>query len=280
MTRHLTDDELILHSYGEIDRADEARVDEHLASCEACQIAKEKLARVMTMIDTAPPVEPPAGFERIAWARLEPALDREQNVGPVRRRARAVYDLVFGKSAREGGWFPQWALAGGVAALLVAAFFAGRISNTGPAAPASTSGLVAQVEPERVLQSAVGDHLDRTQMMLVELVNAETDHSDVLAGEQARAADLVAANRVIRQSAMQSGDAQIVDILEDLERVLLEIANAPTDASSKQVTDLQSRITNEDLLFRLRVIAQEMRQRQQLQDREAGDPTLRRMPRS
>ena len=96
---------------------------------------------------------------------------------------------------------------------------------------------------------------------------------------RARAADLVAANRVIRQSAMQSGDAQIVDILEDLERVLLEIANAPTDASSKQVTDLQSRITNEDLLFRLRVIAQEMRQRQ-LQDREAGDPTMRRMPRS
>jgi hypothetical protein len=141
------------------------------------------------------------------------------------------------------------------------------------------NGMVANVEPERVLQAEFGNHLDRTQMMLVELVNADTDHADVLAGEQARAADLVAANRLMRQSALQSGDAQIVDILEDLERVLLEIANAPADASSKQVNDLQSRITNEDLLFRLRVIASEMRQRQ-LQDREAGDPTLRKMPRS
>ena len=38
-----------------------------------------------------------------------------------------------------------------------------------------------------MLQTAVGDHLDRTQMMLVELANAETDGADVLAGEQARA---------------------------------------------------------------------------------------------
>jgi hypothetical protein len=279
MSNHLTEDELILHSYGEIDRADRARVDTHLVECAECQAAKEQLARVMTMVDAAAPVEAPAGFERTVWARLEPALDELQDASPVRRGARSIYDVVFGRSAREGGWFPQWALAGGVAALLVAAFFAGRISSTNPPAPTPANGLLAEGAPERVLQSAVGDHLDRTQMMLVELVNAGTDHSDVLASEQPRAADLVAANRVIRQSAMQSGDAQIVDILEDLERVLLEIANAPTDATSKQVTDLQSRITNEDLLFRLRVIAQEMRQRQ-LQDREAGDPTMRRMPRS
>jgi hypothetical protein len=260
MTTHLTDDELILHSYGEIDRADRARVDAHLASCEQCQLAKETLARVMTMVDTASPVEAPEGFERVAWARLEPALD---NNNP------RTLKLLF--------WFPQWAFAGGVAALLVAAFWAGRMSSVTPVTP-SNRNLVAQVEPGRVLQSAVGDHLDRTQNMLVELVNAETDHNDVLASEQARAADLVAANRVIKQSAIQAGDGQIVDILDDLERVLLEIANAPADATSKEITDLQSRITTEDLLFRLRVIASEMRQRNQ--DRPTDDPSLRRAPRS
>ena len=69
---------------------------------------------------------------------------------------------------------------------------------------------------------------------------------------------------------MQSGDGAVVDILEDLERVLLEIANAPADASSNELTGLQSRITTEDLLFRLRVIASEMRQRTR-NGREAGD---------
>jgi hypothetical protein len=258
---HLTEDELILHSYGEIERADRARVDEHLASCMDCQHAKEQLARVMTMIDTAAPVEAPPGFERSAWARLEPELAANRDGGVLRK--------IF--------WFPQWALAGGVAALVIAAFVAGRFSGGDIAVPAS--GAVAQVDSGRVLETAVGDHLDRTQMMLVELANAETDGADVLAGEQERAVDLVAANRLIRQSALQSGDTQIIDILEDLERVLLEVANAPATVTSNDLTDLQSRITREDLLFRLRVIASEMRQRQ-IQDREAGDPNLRRMPRS
>lgn len=266
MNTHLTEDELILHFYGETDRADASRIASHLASCAECQLAKDKLTRVMAMVDSASPVEAPEGFERIAWARLEPQLD------------------MPGRSAQREGWrsllwFPQWALAGGVAALLVAAFWAGRISSVTPATPGSSAGVVAAFEPERVLNTEVRDHLDRTQNVLVELVNADVDQSDVLAGEQKRAADLVAANRLMRQSALQSGDGQVVDILEDLERVLLEIANAPADASSKQVTDLQSRITNEDLLFRLRVIASEMRQRQ-MQDRATGDPTLRRMPRS
>ena len=260
---HLSEDELILHSYGEIDRADRARVDEHLASCEECQHAKEKLARVMAMVDTASAVEAPEGFERIAWARLEPALDSTSK-----------------RSLRSLFWFPQWALAGGIAALLVAAFWAGRLTSVDPARPVTPPAMVAAVEPGRVLQSAVGDHLDRSQMILVELVNADTDYADVLAGEQARAGDLVAANRLILQSALQSGDGQVVDILEDLERVLLEIANAPADVTSKEMTDLQSRITTEDLLFRLRVIASEMRQRQ-TRDREAGDPLpQRKMPTS
>jgi len=277
MNNHLSEDELILHSYGDIDRADRARVDAHLADCAACQQAKEALARVMTMVDTAAPVEAPEGFERIAWARLEPQL-QFQGVSPVRRSATWLYDMVFGKAAREGGWFPQWALAGGVAALLVAAFWAGRMSS-GDAVPSAPIASATEFEPGRVLQATVGDHLDRSQMMLVELANADVDGADILAGEQERAVDLVAANRLIRQSALQSGDAQIVDILEDLERVLQEVANAPATVTSNDLTDLQTRITREDLLFRLRVIASEMRQRT-LNDRTTGDQRPRKMPTS
>jgi hypothetical protein len=253
MNQHLSEDELILHYYGETDRADESRIVSHLASCGDCQSADQQLRRVMTLVDTAAPVEAPAGFERTAWARLEPALDAK----------------------REGGWrslfaFPQWAMAGGVAALVLTAFVAGRFSGGEAVVTSPSAAAVADFEPARVLNNEVGDHLDRTQMMLVELANAGTDRGDVLAGEQGRAADLVAANRLILQSAMQSGDGAVVDILEDLERVLLEIANAPADASSNELTGLQSRITTEDLLFRLRVIASEMRQRTR-NGREAGD---------
>ena len=254
MDTHLTEDELILHYYGETERADEPRVESHLASCADCRFANQQLRQVMTLVDTAAPVEAPPGFERIAWARLEPQLDANKS----------GWKTFF--------WFPQWALAGGVAALVLAAFVAGRVSSTNPANGTTTPpGVVDNnVEPGRVLHAEVGDHLDRTQMMLQELANAETDHADVLMGEQIRAVDLVSTNRLIRQSAEQNGDVVIADVLEDLERVLMEIANAPANASSNDLTDLQSRITDEDLLFRLRVIASEMRQRT-LNGREAGD---------
>jgi hypothetical protein len=261
MNTHLSEDDLILHYYGETDRGDQPHVDAHLASCAECTHAREQLVRVMTLVDSAAPVDAPPGFERIAWARLEPQLDDH---------VRSGWRTFF--------WFPQWALAGGVAALVIVAFVAGRVSSGDPTLTPGQA-VVNEGEPSRVLQAEVGDHLDRTQMMLVELVNAESDHSDVLASEQARAADLVAVNRLIRQSAEQSGDGAIVSVLEDLERVLLEIANAPANASSNELTDLQSRITTEDLLFRLRVIASEMRERTRT-DREAGDRLPQRMPTS
>jgi anti-sigma factor RsiW len=252
MNNHLSEDELILHYYGETERADESRIEAHLASCAECQLANAQLRRVMTLVDSASPTEAPAGFERTAWARLEAALETP------RRRGWLV-------------WVPQLALGGGVAALVLVAFMAGRFSGGDPVgAPAAVAPLAAADAPERVLQAEVREHLDRTQMMLVELANAETDHGDVLAGEQGRAVDLVAANRLIRQSAERSGDIVIAEVLEDLERVLLEIANAPADGSSNELSGLQSRIDDEDLVFRLRVIASEMRRRT-LNDREAGD---------
>jgi anti-sigma factor RsiW len=81
MNTHLSEDELILHYYGEAGRADEARIESHLASCAECQFANDQLRRVMTLVDSAAPVEAPLGFERSAWARLEPALDQQRRRG-------------------------------------------------------------------------------------------------------------------------------------------------------------------------------------------------------
>ena len=270
MNNHLSEEELILHYYGETDRADEARLDTHLAGCGECQAAKAQLHRVLTLVETAAPVEARPGFERDVWARLEPQLDGNTTIGWVR-------SLVRRSPKGEGGWFPQWALAGGVAALVLVAFMAGRFSGGAPAADLVEATPFLGLPADRVLHAAVGDHLDRTQIMLTELVNNDVDEADVFAGEQARASDLVAANRLIRQSATQSGDAGVADVLEDLERVLQEIANAPADVTSNELSDLKSRITAQDLLFRVRVVASEMRNRTRT-DREAGDRIPQRPP--
>jgi hypothetical protein len=242
---HLNDDDLVLRYYGEMPSAEEGRAAAHLASCAACQQNYAALQRVMAFVDSAPAVEAAPGFERTAWARLEPAL----------------------AGSRRGSWISWFVLsparlgfAACVILLVGAAFVAGRMSRAtgGAAAPQSA----AQVR-ERILLVDLGDHLDRSQMVLVELVSAGGSTGDVdISTERARAEQLVAVNRLYRQTALSTGDANMASVLDDLERVLVDIAASPSTVSQEDLASVQRRIDSKELLFKVRVVSSQVRERQ------------------
>ena len=58
------------------------------------------------------------------------------------------------------------------------------------------------------------------------------------------------------------GDAGTRDLLEDVERVLVEIANGPEVESSNDLSEVRARITDQDLIFRLRVMTAGMQARE------------------
>jgi hypothetical protein len=242
---HVTEEDLVLHFYGEA--PDEARIDSHLAACETCQHEYARLNRVLALVDTADsfnPVESPGpAFEREVWARLAPAL--------AAHRESWISRLLHGT--------PRWALAGGVAALVLAAFVAGRFTGDGPPA------VVADADTDvagRVLVVAVVDHLDRSQMVLMEVMNADVESALDLSGEQTLARELITANRLYRQTATQTGDGGTSAVLDELERVLLEIANTPEDATKDDLDALRARISSRGLLFKVRVVHSEMLERE------------------
>jgi len=152
---------------------------------------------------------------------------------------------------------PRLAVAASIGVLVVAAFAAGRVWDR-PTASSPDIAVADAVTPERLLRSEVEDHLERSQRMLVELVNADYTSGTTLEGDRARAADLVAAGRLYRRSAEQVGDAEIGNLLEDLERVLVEVANGPADAAPEELARLRQRIDDQDLVFRVRVVARQM----------------------
>ena len=202
---------------------------------------------MLALVDADSVPDPGPGFERQVWARLEPQLTAGK---------RSWLSWLTPAPAR-------WAYAGAAAVLLVVAFMAGRISGPAPAPPAEVASNEAADGNDRVLVLAVVDHLDQSQMVLIELLNADLDAPVMNIGnEQSRARDLVAANRLYRQSAAQAGDDATGDVLDELERVLIEIANAPADASKAEREALRDRIAARGLLFRVRVVNSEMRQRE------------------
>ena len=250
---HLSDDDLVLHYYGEMERADEARAGSHLEACHECRENYGRLQRVMAFVDSAPAVDAPDGFERIAWARLEPSLRSERR-----------------------GWFrsvlltPAYvAFAAGVVVLVGAAFMAGRMMSKAPAATVVAAKAAEQVR-ERILLVDLGEHLDRSQMVLVELVSADDKGTVDISSERARAEQLVAANRLYRQTAVSTGDAATASVLDDLERVLVDIAASPSTMSQEDLDSVRRRIASKELLFKVRVISTQVREREQADIAQQG----------
>ncbi len=92
-------------------------------------------------------------------------------------------------------------------------------------------------------------------MVLVEIVNSggpgkvELD----ISYEQKIAEDLVENNRLYRTSADSAGDRATASLLDDLERVLIEITHTPSSVSGPQFEELKRRIEDQGLMFKVRV---------------------------
>jgi hypothetical protein len=145
-----------------------------------------------------------------------------------------------------------------MAGLLIAAFLAGRFTQ--PVAGPQTASSTPQVR-ERILVVAVGDHLETSQMVLAEIVN-QPDESDVdLSTERQLADTLVNANRLYRQTALANGNTGMASVLDELEPVLIEIARGPDRLNAAELSALRQRIEAQGLLFKIRVIGTQMRER-------------------
>lgn len=235
---HITEEQLVSHYYGD-DAAEAAQVEEHLAVCGQCRAEYASLQLVLNTVNAAPVPERPPEYGTEVWRRIEPKMGRSRG-WPALLQPR---------------W---WVLVPVTAMLMVAAFVAGRVSQVGQKAATASNGQVK----ERILLVAVGDHLDRSQMILAELSNAPDGKGKVdISGERQAAEDLLEDNRLYRETARRTGDRGVAGVLDDLERTLAEIANSPSQVSKDQFEHLRQEIQDRGLLFKIRVLGTQVRQK-------------------
>jgi hypothetical protein len=215
--KHMTEQELIAFREGVVEQR--AAVSEHLAACHECRAELERIEAVLAALDTLPVPDPGADYGRRVWQQIASRLPE-----------------------RPEAWWETWfqprrlAVIGALAALIIAAFVAGRITKRGP-----DKDNIASTEQvrERILIVAVGEHLGHSERMLVELSHAmpaTPGQKQVnISSEQRRAEDLLQENRLYRQTALQEGDTGLADTLDELERVLLDVAHSPDEVTPKQL---------------------------------------------
>jgi hypothetical protein len=242
--KHMTEEELI--AYREGVAAERAGISEHLAACQECRAEMERIDAVLAALDTLPVPDPGNDYGLRLWQQIAPRL-------PEKRER----------------WWQTWfepkrlAAFGAVAALIIAAFFLGRRTRD----PLPDVAVNKEQVRERVLVVAVGEHLGRSEMMLVELSNAEPKDRGAkqvnISAEQRRAEDLLDENRLYRQTALEEGDAGLASVLDELERVLLDVAHSPEQVTPAQLESIQKKIEAQGILFKVRVVGKELQQRQQ-----------------
>jgi hypothetical protein len=240
--KHKTEEELIAYRDGEM-KGREA-IAAHLKECAECREELTRIEAVFAALDAMPIPDPGEDYGERVWQRIAPRLGE--------------------KKARwwESLFVPQrLAALGGIVALVILAFFAGRITRrTGPAPEQMDAAKVR----ERVLVVAVGDHLGRTEMVLMELENAPAQKGEKtinISETQRRAEDLVEENRLYRQTALKEGDQAMASTLDELERVLLDIANSPDELTPAAFETIRKRIEAQGLLFKVRVVKQGLDER-------------------
>jgi hypothetical protein len=255
--KHPNEEELIAYREGEaLQREATAK---HLADCAECRAELERIEAVLAALDTMPVPDPGEDYGQRVWRQIVPRL-------PEKRAP--WWDFDFSRHAGARGWLfdpRRWAAAGAIAALVIAAFVAGRVSKHEAPAVVAVDANASQVR-ERVLIMAVGEHLGRSEMVLVELANAEPTNPKQkevnISGEQRRAENLLEENRLYRQTALEQGDTSLASVLDELERVLLDVAHSPDKVTPAQLETIQQRIEARGILFKVRVVGKELQQRE------------------
>jgi hypothetical protein len=248
---HYTEDDLTLYYYGEGRRR--ADVERHLDRCAACAALYREIAGTLAMI--AAPQVPERGdqYGLEVWQRIRRKLP-EQDVSSWQTLWATLFRgdrLVFAAAA---------------AMLILAAFVAGRVwPRSSPGAPAT--GVVqtaadagaAGESRQRILLTSVADHLDRSERVLTDIMNAP-DRGDI-STEQRWAGDLLDTSRLYRQDAVDAGEQSVAAVLDDLERSLLEIVHSPSKVSAADLDEIRRRIDAAALVFKVRVMSDELRKR-------------------
>jgi hypothetical protein len=253
---HLTEEQIVLHYYGNAD--DEQELQTHLKACSAC---REELSRVRVLLQQIPPIdvpEPLASFEEKTWLRVRDRL-------PIRRFG--LRRFFFAP--------PKWALASLLILLVAGAFLAGRFWPRHDANVATTGTPAAN--SQRVVLVAVGGHLQRSQMLLMEVMHTDPKGTMDLSSEQELARDLLDDNHLYRMSAQRAGDPQIAALLDELGRVLAEIANSPSQMTADDMKDIHQQIESEGLLFKVRVVGSDVNSRIRRQEQSPAAAVTQRL---
>ena len=226
----------------------------HLAVCDRCAVRVREAEEVLSLIGTACQSH---FAEPVPTARL---------------RARIEDGLLAHTAAGQAGnhfMFSRWGIA--AAAVLAVGILGALVGwlETATVNPSQTERAREAVRetpftPDDApgaarqttwLEAQTSRHLERAQLLLRSVRNAQAASGSELQYERSLSRELVIRNRLLRRRAERQEDASAAKVLVQVEPLLLDIANLPDHAAAGDIAALQSLIRTQGIIAELRLYA-------------------------
>lgn len=250
MNKHVTQ---LLYEYaiGELTGAQLREVEGHLSVCSACAA---DLSAVRAAISQIPRNEgPPSERQEPAfWTALANEIDARLSSGSVRHQSMLdrVHTTVSVFLTANRGYLLAGCGALAAIAIAVALLLPGPSRVEEPESP-----VLALQSPAIVpgpTAHLMNEYLKKSKVLLVGLSNHrdEGNEREDLSIERGRSRQLVHEARLLKQQPLDVRSAKLVD---DLERIQIELANLDESRAASDVEPIIAGIRQENLLFKIRM---------------------------
>jgi hypothetical protein len=243
------EEDLVLRALGEMSESQAAVLDEQIAADPELAAQYAAIVADLAQLAHEPVPEKDDLYGRRVWARVESELAVQG--GSTAHASEAATRAPYG-----------WAVAASLALVAVLAFQVGRMNGpeTDPAIETSAAvdtGVATSEEgptpAERVLAASVSDHFEGAERLLMQISNQDPAAEDIdIESEREWASVLLTANRLYRYAAERAGQQRVVQVLEDMEPVLIQLANGEGADASDELRGLRHSIQQRDLIFKAR----------------------------
>lgn len=241
----INDDDLILYILDELPEQERLAVKAQILASDELQGKVAELEASLGATDNwKTEIDP--GFDQRLWNGIEANLP-----------GKAIFHEPREEQSNNWfGWFtatltrPTFVYSAMVVAVFLA-FMGGRIIQHQEMVD-NPEQVIASLDDQarhNILMQSVTHHFEKTSRLMTSV--AVSNQSELGADEKAWAMQLLDSNRLFKTAAQAAGQWRIVSLLEELEPILIEMANADdSQLSSRQ--SIKQRIDNKGLVFKTR----------------------------
>jgi hypothetical protein len=242
-------EDIVLLLYGELADKDKSEVMEHIKGCPECAEELESTKGVFAVLDeTKEESAPEADWER-CWGAIQTDIvegDRgEKSKGRSRSRERERRFFM------RPGWIYA---AASVVVIFVLGVFIGRFWLTSDVQTTAAVSWVKAPGSSEYIKQSLREHFETLKPMLVSYANysVEENGREMMTLDKEIVKNLLIQNYLLKKLVIES-DPSAAELLDDLDLVLREIKNMPSD-DTWATSQVKEFIQERDILFKMDIL--------------------------